>query len=523
MATAHDAAHPPEIRTEAASVGTTSWTGGRIARLVIGVLLVLVALVLLGAGGTAVWADQTQREGGYVTTDVHDFSTGGSALTTVPTKLGSSGVGWLYSPGLMGDVRIRVTPTSTDRATFVGIGPSSEVDRYLAGVSRTEISEFWQDKVDQVAGGTTATPPAGESIWVASASGTGPQTVKWDPIEGSWTVVVMNADARPGLAIGADLGAKFPSLLWIALGVLGAGVIFLTGGVLLIAGAVAREAEPLSDRKGAAMSTTQIAVPATHAVTDAKEEVDRYSAIKQYSVAQILGVWAAAALPMGVLAWIVAPILKDHLSGTGNVPMFKALVLLLTAGMVWQFALVAILVRLEQGTLRWSVARDALWLRSPKSPTSGRIGGKLWLLLIPFIALFAVESFLPTFGVPENRDFAAFVDSTAGKNFLHGAWGWFAVILVMELFNTVLGEELLFRGLLLPRMKRAFGRGDWAANGVLFAAYHVHMPWLMPWTLVFDTFAISYPSRRWQSAWIGIAVHSSQLVFFALILFTLVN
>jgi CAAX protease family protein len=41
--------------------------------------------------------------------------------------------------------------------------------------------------------------------------------------------------------------------------------------------------------------------------------------------------------------------------------------------------------------------------------------------------------------------------------------------------------------------------------------------------LVFDTFAISYPSRRWQSAWIGIAVHSSQLVFFALILFTLVN
>ena len=344
MATAHDAAHPPEIRTEAASVGTTSWTGGRIARLVIGVLLVLVALVLLGAGGTAVWADQTQREGGYVTTDVHDFSTGGSALTTVPTKLGSSGVGWLYSPGLMGDVRIRVTPTSTDRATFVGIGPSSEVDRYLAGVSRTEISEFWQDKVDQVAGGTTATPPAGESIWVASASGTGPQTVKWDPIEGSWTVVVMNADARPGLAIGADLGAKFPSLLWIALGVLGAGVIFLTGGVLLIASAVAREAEPLSDRKGAAMSTTQIAVPATHAVTDAEEEVDRYSAIKQYSVAQILGVWAAAALPMGVLAWIVAPILKDHLSGTGNVPMFKSLVLLLTAGMVWQFALVAILV-----------------------------------------------------------------------------------------------------------------------------------------------------------------------------------
>jgi membrane protease YdiL (CAAX protease family) len=50
-------------------------------------------------------------------------------------------------------------------------------------------------------------------------------------------------------------------------------------------------------------------------------------------------------------------------------------------------------------------------------------------------------------------------------------------------FNTVLGEELLFRGLLLPRMNGAFRRRDWLANGVLFAAYHLHMPWVMPATL----------------------------------------
>ena len=71
-------------------------------------------------------------------------------------------------------------------------------------------------------------------------------------------------------------------------------------------------------------------------------------------------------------------------------------------------------------------------------------------------------------------------------------------------------------------MKRVFGRGDWAANGVLFAAYHVHMPWLMPGTLLFDTFAMAYPSRRFQSTWIGIIVHGSQSVFFGAILLTYV-
>jgi hypothetical protein len=83
----HTAAPP---RPEAAP-RPSGWTVGRITALVIGVLLVLVALVLLGAGGTALWADRTQRDGGYVTTDVHDFSTSGSALATVSTELGSAG------------------------------------------------------------------------------------------------------------------------------------------------------------------------------------------------------------------------------------------------------------------------------------------------------------------------------------------------------------------------------------------------------------------------------------------------
>ena len=84
--------------------------------------------------------------------------------------------------------------------------------------------------------------------------------------------------------------------------------------------------------------------------------------------------------------------------------------------------------------------------------------------------------------MPSDRDFADFIDSDVGKHFLSGAWGWFALIVVLQIFNTVLGEELLFRGLLLPRMNRAFGRGDWVANGVLFAAYHLHVPWAIPAT-----------------------------------------
>jgi hypothetical protein len=225
-------------RRPQAAARPSRWTGGRIAALVIGALLVLVALVLLGAGGTGVWADLTQREAGYVTTGEHAFSAAGSALATESTHLGSPGVGWLYSPGLLGKVRIRVTPVGPGSPLFVGIGRSSDVDRYLAGVNHTVISDFFGNKVKAVGGGPSRSAPGTQRFWVASSSGPGARTLKWNPHGGSWTVVVMNADARPGIGVRADLGARFPAVLWIAIGLLIAGAVFVAGGGLLIAGAI---------------------------------------------------------------------------------------------------------------------------------------------------------------------------------------------------------------------------------------------------------------------------------------------
>jgi hypothetical protein len=50
----------------------------------------------------------------------------------------------------------------------------------------------------------------------------------------------MNADGRPGVDVKADLGARFPAVVWIAVGLLLAGAVFMTGAVLLIVGAIRR-------------------------------------------------------------------------------------------------------------------------------------------------------------------------------------------------------------------------------------------------------------------------------------------
>jgi membrane protease YdiL (CAAX protease family) len=247
---------------------------------------------------------------------------------------------------------------------------------------------------------------------------------------------------------------------------------------------------------------------------------ERYAAVRQYSLRQTLGVWAAAALPMGVLAWVGAPWLGDRLGGNNS--FAAALFLCLTAGLVWQFVLVLLLVRRELGGLQWSRVRDALWLQPPRDPKSGRAGGRVWWWALLFVLLFGLLQIVPGIHSPASRDFATFVGSDRGADFFRGAWAWFAVVVVYNIFNTVLGEELLFRGLLLPRMRGAFGRWDWVANGVLFGLYHLHQPWGIPRSLVDGIFLLAFPSRRWQSAWMGIIVHSGQTLFVVTIILVLV-
>jgi membrane protease YdiL (CAAX protease family) len=230
------------------------------------------------------------------------------------------------------------------------------------------------------------------------------------------------------------------------------------------------------------------------------------TAMAQYSKTRVLAVWAAAALPMGVLAWIVAP----AIAGDGN--LVPVLIGCLTAGLVWQFLLILLL---NGFSLR------GLWLQRPSTP-DGKRGGRLWLWALPFVLGFGALQLIP-FDLPvvASHDFGSFLGSADGQALMHGNWPLFGLAVVMMVFNTLLGEELLFRGLLLPRMRAAFGRGDWIVNGVLMGAYHLHQPWSIPSSIIAGLL-MAYPTKRFRSAWMGIIVHSSQSVFLGVALLMLV-
>jgi hypothetical protein len=184
--------------------------------------------------------------------------------------------------------------------------------------------------------------------------------------------------------------------------------------------------------------------------------------VNQYSLLQVLAIWAAAALPMGILGWIVAPAFAPDIRTN---PIGAVLIRygVLTLGLMWMFVLTLILVYREEGNVRWATLRLRLRLNTPRDPRSSEPRRRLWLWAIPLLVLVALwgilvgpqlaqlwASLFPALAEPTGFSLGSVLATPAGRELFVGAWAVLALFALNALFNSVLGEELLFRGVLLP-------------------------------------------------------------------------
>jgi membrane protease YdiL (CAAX protease family) len=237
---------------------------------------------------------------------------------------------------------------------------------------------------------------------------------------------------------------------------------------------------------------------------------------------------------MAFLSWAVFPLVGPDFE-TDPLGSSVMRVVLLTLGLIWLFVLSMIIVRQEESDLRWVTIKRRLRLNAPRDPTTGEQRLRHWLWLVPaFVGIALIDvvlvstiddiwvSIFPFIAEPPGYSFGAIFESPEILEQLVGAWWFFVLFVVYAVFNTILGEEFLFRGLLLPKMEGVFGRGSWVANGVLFGFFHLHQPWGILSTIVGGVLFFSLPAWRFRSTWMSIIVHSGQSVFFAFLILGIV-
>jgi uncharacterized protein len=240
----------------------------------------------------------------------------------------------------------------------------------------------------------------------------------------------------------------------------------------------------------------------------------------QYSLSKILGIWASVTVPMAVLAFVVAPAVMPHTSLHPGIVYWIAVVV----GMMWQFVVSLLVLRSELGGLHWDAVKKRIRLNLPLDPRTGRPRKRLFVWVVPAIAANALggwlaagldtawTNWLPALREPSYTQIQGLADPQ-----FQGAWWLLGLTLVSFAFNYLLGEELLFHGVLLPRMTGVFGRWDWVANTVLFGLYHVHKIWFWP-SMIASSFGLAWAAKRYRSLWMSVIVHGVEGYIIVLVL-----
>jgi hypothetical protein len=231
-------------------------TSGRVALIVVGVGIGLLALAALASGAVLLGIHATQRDGdGFYATGSNPLTTSTHALVSDRLDVGADGPDWLFRKGRLGTIRVTATGTSA-KPIFIGIAPASDAEAYLRGVATDEITDLKVDPFSVTstrrAGSATPLRPTDQSIWAASSSGSGKQVLTWSVQKGSWDIVVMNADGTGGIHTNITVGAKLPALLWIGIGLLTiGGLLAAAAATVSYFGVRRRRPEPIATPAGA--------------------------------------------------------------------------------------------------------------------------------------------------------------------------------------------------------------------------------------------------------------------------------
>lgn len=215
----------------------------RVVLIVLGaVLLALGALTAIGGGIVMALFGS----GNTLNSGVHQVSTSTRALVSpVASIQNTTGVQTAF-----GNVRLHITatPAGTSHKIFIGIGPAAAVDRYLSGVSHdvatdVTLTPFHLTRVHHPGAGQPA-PPGSQSFWVADASGNR-AALSWTVTDGSYRVVVMNADGTAAVSFNSQLGLTIPHTFAIGTGLLIGGlVLMLLAAFVLVLGIRAQPRRP---------------------------------------------------------------------------------------------------------------------------------------------------------------------------------------------------------------------------------------------------------------------------------------
>ena len=85
---------------------------------------------------------------------------------------------------------------------------------------------------------------------------------------------------------------------------------------------------------------------------------------------------------------------------------------------------------------------------------------------------------------------------------------WLLLIWFPYWILNILGEEFLWRGVMLPRQEIAFGKYAWLIHGFGWGLFHIAFGWHLLITLLPIIFIQSFIVQKTKNSWTGVIIHA---------------
>jgi membrane protease YdiL (CAAX protease family) len=127
------------------------------------------------------------------------------------------------------------------------------------------------------------------------------------------------------------------------------------------------------------------------------------------------------------------------------------------------------------------------------------IGGMIVIGILSYIIMIVIEKI--TGPVDHQPPFMSFEPLNAGRYWILAVW------LPYWIFN-IMGEEILWRGVILPRQEVSFGKYAWMIHGFGWGLFHIAFGWQLLITLIPILFVQSFIVQKRKNSWIGVFIHA---------------
>lgn len=142
----------------------------------------------------------------------------------------------------------------------------------------------------------------------------------------------------------------------------------------------------------------------------------------------------------------------------------------------------------ERLRFRKITKRDLLW----------SLAGLIFVGLFSGLIMKGLELLIGEFD--HSPAFMSFEPLTKGRYWLLMVWLPYWIL-------NILGEEFLWRGVMLPRQEVAFGKYTWIIHGFGWGIFHIAFGWQLLITLIPLIFIQSYIVQKTKNSWVGVIMH----------------